>query len=648
MRRNNWLRAFPIILIICLVIGTVSNLTKSTGLIELAISLGVLAATRLLSGRLNKITPRHMRIIIALAFVLMVIAQLYVLKVMPVTVYHDPFRVLQQADQMATGDMHWRITYFWRYSNNVPLAYLLSLWLRVTWLTGMSTNTSIHLLSMLVLDGFIALLVYTVHQLARRNTLTLAVLAFCTLTPFAYTYYLQVFYSDLPAMLALLIIMREVWRWQSRTRRQKWMHGLLLFVVVLLGQLLKPNLIVVLPAIVLFGLCLLLGKRKLHLAAVVPFLVIILGLGLRFPTAKVIDHAAGFVPQEQFAFPTTNWMVMGLNAKSHGMYSGKDVGNSLKLTSKQARSSADAKLIKKRIQRLGPVGLVRLWAIKVGILLNVHGVQSWYNGGYRSAPSWYLKRARTLQTLTEFGYQVAVITLFILALIRLILWRPQLNSRRQRLALFGVLTALGYIAFHALMWETEQRYGQVLIPLLWIITASLPVPLRQRQSSSLRPLLGLGVLTASLGLGIGVAPFIAAENTQPLIIASQRSQLSTQYHAAPKRLAPGATIAEDVDVNVPANYFSVQTHAHSRVHVELENLRTGDRYSMYSAGVVHRTHQHLTPDLYRIWITNRTDKPQSVDVVATHRYTLNAHPFVLDGTQHAHASLIFTVMRKEH
>lgn len=647
MQQAKWVRVFPIILIFCLAIGTISNLIKSAGPLILLVSMAVLLAARLLAPLLNRLTRRQMLLLLGIGFGLMLGAQLLVLKTMPVTVYHDPFRVLSQADQMAAGDMRWRITYFWRYSNNVSLAYLLSLWLRATTLAHLSTNMSVHLLSLLLLDGFIALLTRTVAQLSHRNTTTLAVFAFCALTPFAYTYFLQVFYSDLPAMLVLLILVREVWLWAQRNVRQKWVHGITLTCTVLLGQLLKPNLIVVLPAVVLLGGCYGLLKRRLAWGKMLPLLLIVLGLGLSVPAGRIIDTAANFTPNTQFAFPTTNWLVMGINQHSHGMYSGKDVARSLKLPNQAARNRANLQIIAHRYQTIGPLKLARLWVTKAGILLNVHGVQSWYNGGYRAAPQWYLAHARTWQTLTAMGYQVAIVCLFVMTAFRLILWRPDLRSRREWVVLFSIIIALGYIAFHVLLWETEQRYGQVLVPLLWLVASGLPVPIKVRHFGWRRPIAGLVLAGGTVVAGIVAAPLIAAQNHQPLIIAAQRSQLSTQYHAAPCKLAAGAVLAETVNVNAHANYFSVQTHNHTHVRVTLTNLATGDVVRLHRAGLVYRTQQHLAAGQYRIWLTNTSRRPQAIDVVATHNYRLAPHPLVINGVQHAHASLIYTVMRKE-
>nr|WP_256207151.1 hypothetical protein [Oenococcus oeni] len=246
----------PAILILCLLIGSIGNLTSVLGVPALLVVALLGAGLYFGAPRLDHLSTRQLRWGIGLGLLAMLIAQVVVLHVMPNTVYHDPYRVLSQADQLAAGHMTWDITYFWRYANNVPLAYLLSLWLRLTQLVGLSTNLSVHLLSILVLDSFIALALHTIWQLSQRASLLVVAFGFFALSPFAYTYYLQVFYSDLPTMLVLLIIIRSLLNWSQKTSRQRWFAGSGLVVAVMLGAMLKPNLVVLLPALLIVGLIL--------------------------------------------------------------------------------------------------------------------------------------------------------------------------------------------------------------------------------------------------------------------------------------------------------------------------------------------------------------------------------------------------------
>ncbi|RND52761.1 hypothetical protein [Lacticaseibacillus paracasei] len=635
----------PAILILCLLIGSIGNLTSVLGVPALLVVVLLGAGLYFGAPRLDHLSTRQLRWGIGLGLLAMLIAQVVVLHVMPNTVYHDPYRVLSQADQLAAGHMTWDITYFWRYANNVPLAYLLSLWLRLTQLVGLSTNLSVHLLSILVLDSFIALALHTIWQLSQRASLLVVAFGFFALSPFAYTYYLQVFYSDLPTMLVLLIIIRSLLNWSQKTSRQRWSAGSGLVVAVMLGAMLKPNLVVLLPALLIVGL--ILARQHLWRQAklTLPILLIVLGFGLSLPATKVIDVAANYQPRTAFSFPATNWILMGYNQHSNGGYSGKDVGRAIKQPSQAARQRYNLKTIPKRIKTLGVVGVIRLWVVKLGIVLNVQGIQRWYNGGFRAAPSWYSNHAGFYQGLTVIGYVAATLLMWGALMLKLLRWRPDLTDPHQILALLAVTTALGYLAFHTLLWEVEPRYGQAILPLLWVALAAIP-----RQASQSRPRWAnqaslLNGATALL-VAFGAAGVLGAQLPQKQVIAAQRSQLSVQYHAKPKTVTPGTVLAEVVDVNAPANYFSVQIHAGSQVQVTLTNLATGQHYRLTMAGSVARLHHQLAAGQYRITVQNLTTRGQQVDVTHTYHYQLATHPLTVNGQSQPTASLIYTCMQR--
>lgn len=635
----------PAILILCLLIGSIGNLTSVLGVPALLVVVLLGAGLYFGAPRLDHLSTRQLRWGIGLGLLAMLIAQVVVLHMMPNTVYHDPYRVLSQADQFAAGHMTWDITYFWRYANNVPLAYLLSLWLRLTQLVGLSTNLSVHLLSILVLDSFITLALHTIWQLSQRASLLVVAFGFFALSPFAYTYYLQVFYSDLPTMLVLLIIIRSLLNWSQKTSRQRWFAGSGLVIAVMLGAMLKPNLVVLLPALLIVGL--ILARQHLWRQAklTLPILLIVLGFGLSLPATKVIDVAANYQPRTAFSFPATNWILMGYNQHSNGGYSGKDVGRAIKQPSQAARQRYNLKTIPKRIKTLGVVGVIRLWVVKLGIVFNVQGIQRWYNGGFRAAPSWYSNHAGFYQGLTVIGYVAATLLMWGALMLKLLRWRPDLTDPHQILALLAVTTALGYLAFHTLLWEVEPRYGQAILPLLWVALAAIP-----RQASQSRPRWAnqaslLNGATALL-VAFGAAGVLGAQLPQKQVIAAQRSQLSVQYHAKPKTVTPGTVLAEVVDVNAPANYFSVQTHAGSQVQVTLTNLATGQHYRLTMAGSVARLHHQLAAGQYRISVQNLTTRGQQVDVTHTYHYQLATHPLTVNGQSQPTASLIYTCMQR--
>ncbi|KRN21324.1 glycosyltransferase family 39 protein [Lacticaseibacillus camelliae] len=632
----------PLILIGCLLVGLISNLVSGAGLAVLVTAVLLFASSRLIGPQLNRLAAKKVIWGVGIGLVLMVIGQLVVLKSMPVTVYHDPYRLLSQADQLAAGHLTWHITYFWRYANNVPLAYLLSMWLRLNNLIGLTTNGAVHLLSLLLLDCFIVLALRTVWQLSHRNSLLLGSFAFLACTPFAYTYFLQVFYSDLPSMLLLLIIIRIFWQWPSNTPAQQVRAGIGLTVAVVLGALIKPNLIVLIPALAIIALILhhrhLLKPLKLWL----PMVLVVVGFGLSVPANKGIDAVSHYTPKTEFAFPTTNWLLMGVNAKSNGMYSKHDAKVAIQLPSQAARQRHDLTSINKRVAHLGPLGLVKLWVTKLGILLNVQHIGNWYNGGFRAAPTWYQQHAQTLQVLTAVGYTAATLTLWLTLIMRLLGWQPDWQKGSEVAGMLALITALGYLAFHTLLWETEARYGQIILPLTLFVLASVPLPVKSKSAVNRPAWLPPTVLVLTLASMLGLSHLVGTIQPQTAVVAAQRSQLSEQYHAKPTQIKPGTLMTEKVTLNGPADYFSVQIHAQSMVAVTLTQLTSGKTYHLTDARSVYRLHHNLDRGRYQITVQNRSRMHQAVDVVRTYRYRLSASPLVINGTKHKTASLIYT------
>lgn len=140
---------------------------------------------------------------------------------------------------------------------------------------------------------------------------------------------------------------------------------------------------------------------------------------------------------------------------------------------------------------------------------------------------------------------------------------------------------------------------------------------------------------------------VGAVHPQPLVVA-QRSQLSKQYHAKPERLRPNATMTENVTLNGPADYFSVQIHAHSVVAVTLTKQPSSQTYHLTDAGAVYRLHHPLEPGQYQITVRNQRTTSQAVDVVRTAHYQLSAFPLEINGTASHTASLIYTSLLHVH
>ncbi len=636
------IKLFPLLLAGSLFIGIISNLiypknVKASCLVVILCCL-IWLARPYFNRYTNRLSHKTVNWLLAGGLILILGGQLLILQYLPATIYHDPFRVLHQAELLSQGQHHWQSsTYFWRYPNNVPLTFLLAQWLKFTTILRLSTNTALHLLSLGLLDGFILGTLLQLRRLSQRNSSVLALLLFFLVTPFAYTYYLQVFYSDLPILVCLLLIFNILQRWPQLTRNRKISAGSSLFLLTLFGQLIKPNLIVLAMAVIIFLGALLLWQRASLGHYLLPLVVILLGFGATIPAKMVIVQSSDFTTNATYAMPTTHWIWMSYNPKSHGAYVGTDVKHMTQLPNKTVRQHYIAHALPQRLKKLGVRGVVARWLIKVGILLNVSNIQKAYTGGYQEAPAWFLNDHAVLSLTSTLSMRVGFIIIYSLALLKCL---TILANRKLTLIPsrdLAILTAVGYLAFHALLWEAESRYGQPLLPLLLFMTAyPLPaVPNQRRRHRNWLPC--VAILLASMFFFTEITPLFPLKT---LITAGQRSQLSLQYKVTPQKIKPGTVLRQSLNLNHVTTKLSVALpqQTHIQAYLTAPHQQT---YSLRQTGSTLKLATHLAPGHYQLVLRNYTTKPQQVEIVHTQKFRLARHPLLINGRQKSYNSLIY-------
>ncbi|MHA5097331.1 hypothetical protein R5O98_09435, partial [Oenococcus oeni] len=252
--------------------------------------------------------------------------------------------------------------------------------------------------------------------------------------------------------------------------RWRFLSLVLLFLICLFAQIIKPNFLIVAIAAFLTLLISWIVNRKIVGAVAIPMATIILAILIAFPATKFLDNSINFKNNEQYELPITHWIYMGLNLKRDGSYSGPDTKAAVKQANIQAREKADLKGIARRLKKAGIVKLLRLWASKVAILLNVSKYNHAYTGGYVSAPAWFQKGQAWWSATASLVLRLAFITIYSLALISL--YRLFKVKEVNYLLLFSLLIAVGYITFHTFLWEVEDRYGQAITPILFLLIAN--------------------------------------------------------------------------------------------------------------------------------------------------------------------------------
>ncbi|KRK98067.1 hypothetical protein FD04_GL001045 [Secundilactobacillus odoratitofui DSM 19909 = JCM 15043] len=640
-----------LILAIAMGIGIVSNLVVPFNFkMTAVVVIGCIVVWQLKPYYLNwaeRLSDKTVNWLLVAMVALIVIIQIAVLWVTPATVYHDPFRTIVQAEQLSRGNLTWNDSiYFQRFPNNVSLTVILAGWLKATSWLHMTTNNSVHLLSLILLDGFIVIMLRALLRLSHRHGAVILAGMFFLVSPFAYTYYLQVFYSDLPTLICLALTFNIVIGWQHFGRLKKWLAAFGLVVVITLGEVVKPNLIVLLVAVLLVTIWLAFRNRIALNQLKTPFILIAVGFALAVPSAHGLSQVSHFQPNNAEAFPTTHWIWMSYNPKYAGRYNFEDVQKLSQIKGKTQKQAYLKKALPARLKSLGPAGILGRWVEKASILLNVSFMQQAYTGGFIQAPGWYQKMGPTLSLLGSLIMRIGFILLYTETLIRCLrLWRNRatIPTVDPRITL-TILTALGYLAFHTLLWETESRYGQVMLPILGILcalpslaTANLNDLFVKRSMTAKR--VGwsvVGLLAVFVGVGAG-----NLQRMPQSPVATQQSQLSLQFDAKRTPIEANGTLTQEIRLNHLARSASVSLAPDLLFSGQLVNLKTHRHYRftrMPSALVIN----HVLPvGNYQIQLKNLLNRPQSLLLTQTLNDRLAPYPLVYGGTQHPYASFVY-------
>lgn len=606
-----------------MLIGIWSNIFYPINPIASILIIGIVVGYFIARKRINKnsklidLISQNAKKLTIIAFVLLIIFQLLIVTFFKASVYHDPFRVLYQADLLSHHNFNWNdSTYFSHCPNNIPLVYLLAQWFKFTQIFNLPINWALNLLCIITVDIFIALVVAIIKQVSGKWMSCLKVTIFFLITPLAYSYLLQVFYSDILLLISVCGIWLALVMWPNAVKVKKILLTVLIFLCGLLGMLTKPSIVVL---IVSLGVTAVLFRKKNGL--VFPAIALIVGISTAPILNQQIINEVHFSIETKYKLPVNTWIYMGLNNQTSGTYARKDI-NRIENLSEVSRFKDTNKLIAQRVKKLNPIGVVKQWVSKIEICENVGTVQGAYMSGNYCAPAWFVK----WQPIVSVIVSVIFRSLIILIMLRIIKICVMNDATTSWLVLLTKLTILGFIAFYSIVWETECRYGLILLPLYLILIA---IPMHKRQAHCQKyhsaQIVFNGLVFGFLLLNLFTQNVSANINNFSGVITAQNSQLSSYYKAKLTQLAPHTTISEQVQLTGQANDFSVIVPKNSKVKVELifpnnetKCLDKRNGYAYY--------HGTMKSGRYQIRILNETAQTQTCTVIAPSSYKLAKYP----------------------
>ncbi|MFT8362756.1 MAG: hypothetical protein ABF608_06200 [Sporolactobacillus sp.] len=349
-------------------------------------------------------------------------------------------------------------SYFQIYPNNIPVT-LLRYWLYRFFAV-------FHVHSYMLIDHFFCAgmlmasiyfsWLFTIRRFDWRMGNLFLITALTTLPLFFYTLY---FYTDtvilmVPPLLALL--------WQSYCRTPRIRLLIVLGLSLGIGCQLRENLILFLPALIVYMMFTLRPKKWL--------LPLVICLTLLFTCQAVtqqISHFYGYRSNPRLSMPVTHWLMLGLSAD--GGYNKADYSRTLHQPTQSAKRAENWRIIKERLDHAHFINLFNLWGTKIARTWNMgaHGYY-WYTEFTSHPNTTYAYLFGDRRTLVLFFIQAFYIVHLFLMLFSV------LNFFRTKKLTINVLLQIclfGNLLFYTFIWEAEPRYSLLFSP--YILLSSL-------------------------------------------------------------------------------------------------------------------------------------------------------------------------------
>ncbi|MBF2348408.1 glycosyltransferase family 39 protein [Listeria marthii] len=385
---------------------------------------------------------------------LIILTQIYLLFSLQMDSFADAFVIKGEALKMLANGGHATVQdYFLMYPNNVFIT-IIRYWLYSFGGTLGITNT--YLIESAFLFVCMNITIFALFWIVRKENgnkfgnIYLLIVLFCVpLLGYIWYFYTDTLVLPFAALIALFYYLY--------TKNNKWWYFIIIGLLFAIGYQIKPNIIILLPAM-LIHLCFIRNWRKIILNAVV-LMVCFFGLNTAFTP---IAESYGFEKDPTVEFPQTHWLMMGLGDPA-GRYNRDDVTYTSEFKTKKEKEEANIEKIKERIDEHGPLGLLKLFDNKV--------LNTWTDG--TRAYTWYINSALDYpapydyffgdkRVVTELPAQMFhIINLFLICLGALRFYK----KKEFDMSFFVNIALVGVWLFH-LFWEANQRYIMFITPLM--------------------------------------------------------------------------------------------------------------------------------------------------------------------------------------
>ena len=417
-----------------------------------------------LNKKIDKLSNKRIKTIAIILSIIFFIGLLLVGIFLPISSVTDLSHIIEYVNRMISeNNLTITGSYFSKYTNQIPLLIFVYGFTKIGSIFGCTNvllmGTIFNALFMSITGYFI----YLIGKEIKGPKAGLLALIFMIINPIFYLYS-SYFYTDtlcMPfAVIGLYLIIKSI---KANNTRTKLLFSIFSGLIFFIG--LKVRIVVVILLIAIIGYILIdkkiVDKLKIYIA-------LFLGLIIGFLGFKVIYNYFEIDLDKNAAFPITHWIMMGLNEEYTGGYNSPDHDLTYNEPTVEDKKEANIKVIKERINELGPIGLIKLEGMKIA--------RTWSSGNYGV----YAKLNNTsdgtglYEYLGGYGntnifmkYSLQILKTYISFMI--ILGAYQIFRKKEAeydydtiiyIALFGAI--LFYI-----IWEAAQRYSLSFLP--WMI-----------------------------------------------------------------------------------------------------------------------------------------------------------------------------------